>query len=377
VSSNGNVNFTGSFVTPFNASIPTSQIATLVAPWWDDLVAVGDQNVFWDVTGTAPNRELVIEWRDVRHFDCRLSSTTTVKFQVVFFEGSSDLLFNYADTAFGGGCTVDDRGGSATVGAQASPSLGTQFSFNTQTLSDNTSLVWTTTDLTPTIDVNPSSRDFGDVPVGSWEDRTFTVQNVGSVAVGGNATADAPFQVVSGGSYSLSVGQSQRVTVRFSPTSTGPFGGSVTFSGTRGVTRSVTGAGISVSPMAPSGLTAAAVSTRQITLAWQDHSFNEKEFRIERKPGSRGAFGQIATVAANVTGFSDTGVRPETTYVYRVRACNGAGCSGHSNEVSARPHPPRPCSFRRCEGRAPGHDDERRHRGDGDSCGCGRDEDDD
>ena len=237
--------------------------------------------------------------------------------------------------------------------------------------------MWTTTDLTPTIDVTPSSRDFGDVPVGSSEDRTFTVQNVGSVAVGGNATADAPFQVVSGGAYSLSAGQSQRVTVRFSPTSTGRFGGSVIFSGTRGVTRGVTGAGISVSPMAPSDLSAAAVSTRQITLAWQDHSYNETEFRIERKPGPGGAFGQIAKVAANTVSFSDTGLDPQTTYVYRVRACNAVGCSGHSNEALARPHPPRPCSSRRCEHRAPGHDDERRHRDDGDSCGCGRDEDDD
>src|SRR5436309_1488846 len=35
VGSNGNVNFSGAFPTASHAPIPTSQIATLVAPWWD------------------------------------------------------------------------------------------------------------------------------------------------------------------------------------------------------------------------------------------------------------------------------------------------------------------------------------------------------
>src|SRR2546422_58654 len=62
VGSNGNVNFSGAFPTASHAPLPTSQIATLVAPWWDDLfpVAGTGQNVFWAVTGTAPGRELVI-----------------------------------------------------------------------------------------------------------------------------------------------------------------------------------------------------------------------------------------------------------------------------------------------------------------------------
>src|SRR5439155_15318614 len=91
VGSNGNVNFSSStFAVPSNEPLPISQIATLVAPWWDDLfpVAGTGQNVFWAVTGTAPGRELVIEWRDVRHFSCNSDVAATVRFQVVFFEGS-------------------------------------------------------------------------------------------------------------------------------------------------------------------------------------------------------------------------------------------------------------------------------------------------
>src|SRR2546422_8231930 len=58
VGSNGNVNFTAPFVQYVNEPIPTTEIATLVAPWWDDfLPLVGtSQNVFWAVTGTAPTR---------------------------------------------------------------------------------------------------------------------------------------------------------------------------------------------------------------------------------------------------------------------------------------------------------------------------------
>ena len=340
VSSNGNVNFSSAFAAPSNEALPTSQIATLVAPWWDDLfpVAGTGQNVFWAATGTAPGRELVIEWRDVRHFSCESDGAATVRFQMVFVEGSSNLLFNYADASFGGLCAGSDRGGSATVGVQVSPNAGTQFSFNTQSLSDNTALLWTAT-APPTINVTPSSRSFGSVPVGGSADLTFTVQNTGGGVVSGTATAGAPFLVTSGGSYSLSAGQSQRVTVRFSPTSTGTFSSNVTFNGAGGTTRAVTGTGIAVSPLAPTGLSATTASTTQINLAWQDPSGNETETRIERKTGSGGTFEQIATVGANITSYPDTGLNPNTTYVYRVRACNAVGCSPYSNQATANTPP--------------------------------------
>src|SRR5207249_3805379 len=190
VSSNGNVSFSAPFTDYLNASIPVPQDVTLVAPFWDDLLPVvgTSQNVFWAVTGTAPSRELVIEWRNVEHFDCAVGAT--VKFQVVFFESSSNVLFNYADTTFGG--CVADQGGSATVGVQVSSSVGTQYSVNTQSLSSSSALLWTLTPPPAAIDVRPSSRSFGNVPLGSSQDLTFTVQNVGDGVVrrtGGGGTS--------------------------------------------------------------------------------------------------------------------------------------------------------------------------------------------
>ena len=145
VSSNGLITFDS--VVPFhnpNGPIPTSMFGTVVAPFWDDLFPVSGtkKNVVWKRLGTAPNRELVIEWKNVRHFECRSDKTAKVRFQVVFFENSSDVLFNYLDTAFGAACAGSDGGGTATVGLQIAPDVGTEIGFDTPSVSDSSALLW-------------------------------------------------------------------------------------------------------------------------------------------------------------------------------------------------------------------------------------------
>jgi HYDIN/CFA65/VesB-like, Ig-like domain len=166
--------------------------------------------------------------------------------------------------------------------------------------------------LPPTrISVTPTSRNFGSVALGSAEDRIFTVQNIGSGVLSGTATTSGPFSVVLGGAYSLAAGQSQRVTVRFAPVAVGTSSANVAYTGGGGSNRAVIGSGVAVSPAAaPAGLAATAVSSDQINLTWQDTNGNESQTRIERKTGARGAFAQIATPAANVLAFSDTGLSP-------------------------------------------------------------------
>jgi hypothetical protein len=92
-------------------------------------------------------------------------------------------------------------------------------------------------------------------------------------------------------------------------------------------------------PAAPSDLVATAVSDSQIELAWTDNSGNEEGFKIERWNEELGEYEEIATVAANVTGFSDTGLAPDTTYSYRVRAFNAAGDSAYTNQAEATTRP--------------------------------------
>jgi subtilisin family serine protease len=153
VSSNGTISFSGAFSSYIHEFIPTNSplsfipisapASTLVAPFWDDLLPLKGtpQNVFWAVSGAAPNRELVIEWRDVRAFECS-TEADSIKFQVVFFENASDVLFNYADTVFGGSCLTHDRGNNGTIGLQVAPQLGTLWSIDGQSVTDGTAVLW-------------------------------------------------------------------------------------------------------------------------------------------------------------------------------------------------------------------------------------------
>ncbi|MGH9777778.1 MAG: S8 family serine peptidase, partial [Candidatus Acidiferrales bacterium] len=171
VSANGNLNFIGPLGPFDNGHLPPTgeeqPLETLVAPFWDDLrpIQSTSQNVFWQVLGSAPNRELVIEWRDVRHFDCAEfgGSNDTVKFQVVLFENTSNILFNYSDVVFSGCSVPASNGASATVGVQVAPTAATQFSFNTASLSNSMTLLWQLTgNPAPTLtSMSPTSKLVG------------------------------------------------------------------------------------------------------------------------------------------------------------------------------------------------------------------------
>ncbi|MEQ1758998.1 MAG: fibronectin type III domain-containing protein, partial [Vicinamibacterales bacterium] len=85
-----------------------------------------------------------------------------------------------------------------------------------------------------------------------------------------------------------------------------------------------------VPPMGPSALAAVAQTHTVVQLSWVDGSTNETGFKIERA-GSNGIFAEIASVAANTTSFTNTGLTAETQYSYRVRAFNVTGDSQYSN----------------------------------------------
>jgi transcriptional regulator CtsR len=85
----------------------------------------------------------------------------------------------------------------------------------------------------------------------------------------------------------------------------------------------------------PSTLAATALSATQIKLTWTDNATNETGFKIERKTGATGTYAQIATVAANIVTYTNTGLTTKITYYYRVRAYNATGNSPYSNEAHA------------------------------------------
>ena len=88
-------------------------------------------------------------------------------------------------------------------------------------------------------------------------------------------------------------------------------------------------------PLAPTSLTATAVSSTQIDLAWTDVSTGNQSYKVERSTDNVN-WTQIATgLAANATSYSAVGLTGSTLYYFRVRAANAARDSAYSNTASA------------------------------------------
>lgn len=89
-------------------------------------------------------------------------------------------------------------------------------------------------------------------------------------------------------------------------------------------------------PTVPTGLSASAASQTQVNLSWNASTdgVGVTGYRVERCAGaSCSNFSQVATPTS--TSHADTGLSPNTTYIYRVRAADGAGnLSGYSSTVS-------------------------------------------
>jgi hypothetical protein len=81
-----------------------------VYPFWHDWVVDTNASVRTTTTGSAPNRQLVIEWRNVYSYE---DPNTRVSFEVIFDEAGG-FSFAYADQE----ATFLELGGGATVGIE-------------------------------------------------------------------------------------------------------------------------------------------------------------------------------------------------------------------------------------------------------------------
>jgi subtilisin family serine protease len=148
VNSNGFISFEDKIIVwPYkNKELPSNDVGSMsIVAFWDDLYpgsSILSSGVFWDVIGSAPNRKIVIEWRDVRHYSTRLTNNN-ITFQIILEENSPDIRVNYKDMVFSSQNHKINYGKSATIGIQQTANYAKQHCFNASCLiNNNTSLIW-------------------------------------------------------------------------------------------------------------------------------------------------------------------------------------------------------------------------------------------
>ena len=117
----------------------------IIAPFWDKLTRYGnpDGNVRYQIMGEAPNRQLVVVWTNYRHHNNNVSSDDkSVTFQVILYEGTNEIKFQYQDVYTGN--SDYDYGASTTIGLKHPSGLsGEQVSYYGSMLSNGKAILFT------------------------------------------------------------------------------------------------------------------------------------------------------------------------------------------------------------------------------------------
>ncbi|MEV0383536.1 S8 family serine peptidase [Nonomuraea sp. NPDC050643] len=137
IGTNGFVTFAADRITTgSNGRLPTSGTPNnAVYPYWDDLVVDAQSGIYTGVTGTAPHRAFVVEWRNVTFYN---EGGQRVSFAALLGEDGS-IGFRYKDIE-----STRDQGLSATVGVEnAAGNDALLYSFEEAALSTGQSLTFT------------------------------------------------------------------------------------------------------------------------------------------------------------------------------------------------------------------------------------------
>ncbi len=200
VGNNGGILFdvtTGEFGLT-NAALPAATPALSILPFWDDIDS-DTGNVYWEVQGTAPNRVAVVEWYNRPHF----SNIGAASFEVLLYETSNEIKFQYADVDFGD--PLYNNGASATVGLNKDATTALQFSFNQPVIQNGQAILFspvtivtasdsdtaTVTVQIPNIDVSPLSMTSVQ-PANTVTNQTLNIGNTGDAPLDWEITETTP-----------------------------------------------------------------------------------------------------------------------------------------------------------------------------------------
>ncbi len=142
ITTNGYISFSTDGVDFFNTPMPDpTPPNALAAPFWCDLdltFLTGNDGVWWAIQGTAPNRQLVVEWFNVPSWDNSPTNPEQYRFEVILYETSNLIKFQYQNVVSG---TEYDSGALATVGVENFSGTGaSQFSDYSPSLSNGVAI---------------------------------------------------------------------------------------------------------------------------------------------------------------------------------------------------------------------------------------------
>lgn len=125
ITSNGYISFSPQ-VSYHNIPMPSVQRPQgLIAPFWDDLDPEQnpDSAVYYQTSGTAPNRQFIVQWNEI---PLAADPDSRLTFEVVLFEGTHEIQFHYLSMldGHGGSGTGMVSGRSATIGIESNDGTG-------------------------------------------------------------------------------------------------------------------------------------------------------------------------------------------------------------------------------------------------------------
>ena len=146
-----------------SAPVPAAGMGTAILPLWDDFAGKESfcdpdcveiwGTVYADTLGTAPNRQFVVEWFDLRH-EQGGANEDRATFELIIDEATGKLSFEYLDveyTAYGnfyGAPDVCNDGVCAAIGLQQDDDWATSYSFSEASITSDSAIDWIPT--TPT-----------------------------------------------------------------------------------------------------------------------------------------------------------------------------------------------------------------------------------
>ncbi|HEX9452985.1 MAG TPA: glycoside hydrolase family 44 protein [Candidatus Binatia bacterium] len=304
-----------------DASTPTYKAMKLYRNYDGNKSAFGDVSV----AAAAPNPDNVAVFAAQRAAD----GTLTIMAISKYLSGTTATTFNLANFPHNGTAQVWQLTSANSINHLSDLSIfGGSFTMTLPAQSITLFVLPAASNNQPPVAAMSASPTSGVAPL--------------NVAFNGGVSSDSDGNIVS---YAWNFGDGTNgtgITTAHSYVTAGNYSARLTVTDNQGASSSTTTT-IQVTgnpnnlPSAPSNLTLPAITRTQINLTWTDNAGNESGFTIERCSGATCSnFAQIATVGANVSNFSNSGLKRNTSYRYRVRAYNAAGNSAYSNIVGGK-----------------------------------------